>query len=92
MPIARCVQHAHAADRFAREIIGILIVIAVRSRRLMGSPLDVRHPQPKQLICFRCVYPRSCMSLRRSWKSKRAPDMLQYGYRSSASTNTSWST
>jgi len=32
-------QHAHAADRFAREIIAILAVIVVRSRRLMGRPL-----------------------------------------------------
>jgi hypothetical protein len=31
-------EHAHAADRFAREIVGFLAVIAVRSRRLMGNP------------------------------------------------------
>jgi len=29
---------AHAADRFAREIIAILTVSAARSRRLMGKP------------------------------------------------------
>jgi len=32
------VQPAHAADRFAREIVRILIVSAVRSQRLMGRP------------------------------------------------------
>ena len=32
-------EHAHAADRFAHEIIGILTVSAMRSRRLMGNPL-----------------------------------------------------
>ncbi len=32
-------QPAHAADRFAREIIGILTVFAMRLRRLMGIPL-----------------------------------------------------
>jgi len=32
-------QHAHAADRFAREIVGILALsYAARSRRLMGRP------------------------------------------------------
>jgi hypothetical protein len=36
-------QHAHAADRFAREIIAILAVIVVRSRRLMGRPLGRYH-------------------------------------------------
>ena len=35
-------EHAPAADRFAREIVGILAVIVVRSRRLMGKPLDGR--------------------------------------------------
>jgi hypothetical protein len=32
-------EHAHAADRFAREIVRILTVCVVRSRRLMGRPL-----------------------------------------------------
>jgi len=33
-------EHAHAADRFAREIIGILALSgAARSRRLMRNPL-----------------------------------------------------
>jgi hypothetical protein len=32
-------EQAHAADRFAREIIGILTVFAARLRRLMGRPL-----------------------------------------------------
>jgi hypothetical protein len=32
-------QQAHAADRFAREIIAILTVFVVRLRRLMGKPL-----------------------------------------------------
>ena len=32
-------EHAHAADRFARKIVGILTVCVVRSRRLMGKPL-----------------------------------------------------
>jgi len=32
-------QPAHAADCFAREIIAILTVVVVRSRRLMGNPL-----------------------------------------------------
>jgi hypothetical protein len=35
----RSAEHAHAADRFAREIVGFLTVSAVRSRRLMGRPL-----------------------------------------------------
>ena len=34
----RSAEHAHAADRFAREILAILTVSAVRSRRLMGMP------------------------------------------------------
>jgi hypothetical protein len=32
-------EHAHAADRFAHEIVCILTLLAVRSRRLMGNPL-----------------------------------------------------
>jgi hypothetical protein len=32
-------QPAHAADRFAREILAILAVCAARSQRLMGNPL-----------------------------------------------------
>ena len=36
---SRSAEHAHAADRFAREIIGILTVVALRLRRLMGNPL-----------------------------------------------------
>ena len=32
-------EHAHAADRFAREIVGFLTVVVARSRRLMGKPL-----------------------------------------------------
>ncbi len=36
----RSAEHAHAADRFAREIVGILALsYAARSRRLMGRPL-----------------------------------------------------
>jgi hypothetical protein len=31
-------EHAHAPDRFAREIVGFLTVLVVRSRRLMGNP------------------------------------------------------
>jgi hypothetical protein len=31
-------EHAHAADRCAREIVGILTVSMVRSQRLMGRP------------------------------------------------------
>ena len=31
-------EHAHAADRFAREIGGFLAVLVVRLRRLMGKP------------------------------------------------------
>ena len=31
-------EHAHAADRFAREIVGFLTVCVARSRRLMGKP------------------------------------------------------
>ena len=38
----RSAEHAHAADRFAREIVGFLTVSAVRSRRLMGIPFGVR--------------------------------------------------
>jgi hypothetical protein len=34
----RAVQHAHATDRFAREIKGILTAFGARSRRLMGIP------------------------------------------------------
>ena len=32
-------EHAPAADRFAREIVGFLTVCVARSRRLMGNPL-----------------------------------------------------
>jgi hypothetical protein len=32
-------EQAHAADRFAREIVRILAVYAARSRRLMGKAL-----------------------------------------------------
>jgi hypothetical protein len=32
-------EHAHAADRCARTIVGILTVSVVRLRRLMGRPL-----------------------------------------------------
>ena len=35
----RSAEHAHAVDRCAREISGILIGLAVRLRRLMGNPL-----------------------------------------------------
>jgi hypothetical protein len=35
-------EPAHAADRFAREIVPFLTVFVVRSRRLMGNPLG-RH-------------------------------------------------
>ena len=35
----RSAEHAHAADRFARKIVGFLTVIVVRLRRLMGKPL-----------------------------------------------------
>jgi hypothetical protein len=37
-------EHAHAADRFAREIEGILTVAAARSQQLMGRALG--HTQP----------------------------------------------
>jgi hypothetical protein len=40
-------EHAHAADRFAREILGILERNRTRSRRLMRNPLARRH-QPQQ--------------------------------------------
>jgi hypothetical protein len=32
-------EHAVAADRFARKIIGILAVCVMRSRQLNGNPL-----------------------------------------------------
>jgi hypothetical protein len=32
-------EHAHAADRFAREIVRILARFMARSQRLMGRPL-----------------------------------------------------
>ena len=35
-------EHAHAADRFARKIVGFLALCAVRSRRLMGKPFGRR--------------------------------------------------
>jgi hypothetical protein len=38
----RSAEHAHAADRFAREIVRFLTVSAARSRRLMGRPFGVR--------------------------------------------------
>jgi len=45
-------QPAHAADCFAREIIAILTVVVVRSRRLMGNPLgrtlSVPHPDKRK--------------------------------------------
>jgi len=34
----RSAEHAHAADRCAREIGGILTAFVARSRRLMGRP------------------------------------------------------
>jgi NAD(P)H-hydrate repair Nnr-like enzyme with NAD(P)H-hydrate dehydratase domain len=37
--IGAAAQPAHAADRFAREIVRILTVLAARLRRLMGKPL-----------------------------------------------------
>jgi len=39
MKITAATEHAHAADRFAREIIAILTAFVVRLRRLMGRPL-----------------------------------------------------
>ena len=36
-------EHAHAADRFAREIVRFLTVVAVRSRRLMSRPFGRQH-------------------------------------------------
>jgi len=36
-------EQAHAADRFAREILAILTVCAARSQRLMGNPLAGNH-------------------------------------------------
>jgi hypothetical protein len=39
---ARAAEHAHAADRCAREIVRFLTVSVVRSRRLMGNPFGVR--------------------------------------------------
>jgi len=35
----RSAEHAHAADRFAREIVRFLTVLVMRLRRLMGNPL-----------------------------------------------------
>jgi hypothetical protein len=35
----RAAEHAHAANRFAHEIIAILAVFVVRLRQLMGRPL-----------------------------------------------------
>jgi len=43
IPTRRATEHAHAADRFARKIVGFLAVFAVRLRRLMGIPLDGTH-------------------------------------------------
>src|SRR5205085_2500005 len=36
-------EHAHAADRCAREILGFLTVCVARLRRLMGNPLGGSH-------------------------------------------------
>jgi hypothetical protein len=41
--IDRSAEQAHAADRFAREIEGILTVFVARSRRLMGRPFGGIH-------------------------------------------------
>ena len=50
-------EQAHAADRFARKIVGILTRSdAARSRRLMGRPLDAHQPQPEQSICLASLY------------------------------------
>jgi hypothetical protein len=47
MPVA---QHAHPADRCAREIVGILMLSgAARLRRLMRNPLGGGH----QCLCQR---------------------------------------
>jgi hypothetical protein len=40
-PIAAA-QHAHPADRFAREILAILECVTMRSQRLMRNPFGVR--------------------------------------------------
>jgi len=42
-------EHAHAADRFAREIIRILVAVVMRSRRLMGRPLGGNRSWPSQV-------------------------------------------
>jgi hypothetical protein len=44
-------EQAHAADRFAREILAILTVSAARSRRLMGKPLGGSHHCQSHLGC-----------------------------------------
>jgi hypothetical protein len=36
-------EPAHAADRFAREIVGILTRFVMRSQRLMGIPFGGHH-------------------------------------------------
>jgi len=43
----RSAEHAHAADRFAREIVRFLTVRMARSRRLMGRTLGAGH----QCLC-----------------------------------------
>jgi len=42
----RSAEDGIAADRFAREIVGFLTVLVVRSRRLMGRPLAGSVSQP----------------------------------------------
>jgi hypothetical protein len=41
----RNAEHAHAADRFAHEIVRILTAPVVRSQRLMGKAFGVRGTQ-----------------------------------------------
>jgi len=43
-------QHGIPVDRFAREIVDILTVFAVRSQRLMGNPLDGAQPHPIPML------------------------------------------
>jgi hypothetical protein len=54
-PTDRAVQQAHAADRFAREIVCILTVSAVRLRRLMGRPLGGAISFDFRLLCLTSV-------------------------------------
>jgi hypothetical protein len=50
-------EHAHPADRFAREILAILGRDTTRSRRLMRNPFNAVSFKSAIEWPHRCIYP-----------------------------------